>query len=194
MASPTVRFRSARTTRATARFAGSYRVARARRERTRKGRPARRGQNHGRHGGETTRRLWPLARQGLSTGGWLVSSRCTRAHAHAQRHRHGNGWRARAWVRGGAADRRRAARRRGWGGLGLRWSAHVSKRIGVRAQERPDARAIRVEWYHGERRLGSPRRNAAELDFGRGTGRQKGRAFTPSLVNACTSAGAWARG
>jgi hypothetical protein len=142
--SPAVGAHGARTTRVTVRYADSNRVARARRERTRKGRPVRRG-NHGRHGGGSARCLWPLARWGLGTGGWFTSLRCTWAHARAQRHMRGNGWRARVWVRSGAADRRRMARLCGWGGVGLRWSAHAITRMGVRAQERPGARAIWVE-------------------------------------------------
>jgi hypothetical protein len=64
------------------------------------------------------------------------------------------------WVRGSAADRYRVAQWGGWGGLGLQLSARASTRTGMRAQERPGGRAIRVEWYHGGWRLGSPRWNA----------------------------------
>jgi hypothetical protein len=56
--------------------------------------------------------LWPgedLAKAGLSTDGRLVSSWCTRVHAHAQRHRSGNRWRACAC----AASRRTGAERLG---------------------------------------------------------------------------------
>jgi hypothetical protein len=55
------------------------------------------------------------------------------------------------------------------GSLGLRRSVCASTRTGVRAQEQPDTHAIRVEEYRGGRRLGSPRRNAGELGFGRAT-------------------------
>jgi hypothetical protein len=59
-----------------------------------------------------------LARRGLGTRGWFASSRCTQVRVHAQRHMLENGRRARVWVHDGAADRRRATRRRGWGGHG----------------------------------------------------------------------------
>jgi hypothetical protein len=165
--SPTVRDHGARTTRATVRSVCSYMVARARREQIRKGRSARRGKPW-----LARRRVDATSLAPGLTGTWhrwLVCVLAVYVGACAC---------SKAQARERVASARVGARRRDWGDLGLRWSARASTRTGVRAQEQPSARAIWVERYRGERRLGSPRRNAGELNFSRGTEKRKGRALS----------------
>jgi hypothetical protein len=143
MALPAVRSHGARTTCPTTRSAGSYWVAMARRKRPRRGEtgtvrlkpwPARwRNDAVPQASGPVRTWHWWLVRNLTAYTGACA---CSEAQARERV----------ASARGcttSTVDKRRAARRHGWGGHCRREATCASMRTGVRAQERPGARTTR---------------------------------------------------